>query len=93
MLRLYVLAPPYCFLKICEREKTTPDNVVYIADNVSKDFVGIKPLGFRTIHVLTGQYTNIKKTKEYQADVKVNSLDELTESFILKLFSKNKKVL
>lgn len=79
---------PYCFQKICQREKTTSDQVVYIADNVSKDFVGIKPLGFKTIQVLTGQYTHIKRTKEYQADIKINSLDELTESFIIKLFSK-----
>ncbi len=46
---------PHCFLRICEREKTTPAQVVYIADNVSKDFVGIRPLGFKTVQVLTGQ--------------------------------------
>jgi putative hydrolase of the HAD superfamily len=79
---------PYCFQKICEKEKITANQVVYIADNVSKDFVGIKPLGFKTIQVLTGQYTNIKRPREYQAELKINSLDELTESFIKKLFSK-----
>ncbi len=78
----------YCFLKICEKEKTTPDKVVYIADNISKDFVGLKPLGFKTIQVLTGQYKSLKKTKEYQAETRINSLDELTEAFVLKIFSK-----
>jgi putative hydrolase of the HAD superfamily len=82
---------PHCFLKICEREKTTPEHVVYIADNVSKDFVGIRPLGFKTVQVLTGQYTNIKRTKEYQADQQIRSLDELTEAYLLKLFSPKKK--
>jgi putative hydrolase of the HAD superfamily len=79
---------PYVFLKICAREKTSPENVVYIADNISKDFVGIKPLGFKTIQVMTGQYTAIKKTKSHEAAIKINSLDELTESFMSKLFSK-----
>ncbi len=82
---------PHCFLRICEREKTTPDQVVYIADNVSKDFVGIKPLGFKTVQVLTGQYTTIKRTKEYQADQRIGSLDELTETYLSKLFSQKKK--
>ena len=80
----------YCFLKICEKEKTTPDQVVYIADNLSKDFVGIKKSGFKTIQVLTGQHKELKKTIEYQAEIVINSLDELTEPFMLKLFSKNK---
>ena len=62
-----------------------------MADNITKDFVGIKPLGFKTIQVLTGQYTAIKKPEEFQADFKINSLDELTESYLLKVFSKKIK--
>jgi putative hydrolase of the HAD superfamily len=75
----------YCFLKICEREKVDPGQVVYIADNISKDFVGIKPLGFKTIQVLTGQYTSLKKEQKYHAALKINSLDELTEKLIATL--------
>jgi putative hydrolase of the HAD superfamily len=82
---------PYCFDKICKKEKVSPDEVVYIGDNVTKDFVGIKPKGFKTIQVLTGQYTNIKKPKEYQADSRIDSLDDLTEEFMLKFFNKNKR--
>jgi putative hydrolase of the HAD superfamily len=82
---------PYCFNKISEREKVLSSQVVYIGDNVTKDFVGIKPLGFKTIQVLTGQYTDIKRSQEYQADIKINSLDDLTEDFVLKFFNKENK--
>jgi putative hydrolase of the HAD superfamily len=75
----------YCFLKICEKEGVTPDQVVYIADNISKDFVGIKPIGFKTIQVLTGQYRKLKKTKAYHADRKIHSLNELTDKLITTL--------
>ena len=75
----------YCFMKICEREKVNPDQVVYIADNINKDFVGIKPLGFKTIQVMTGQYTSLKKEKKYHAGLKIKSLDELTDKLIATL--------
>ncbi|MGQ0829626.1 MAG: HAD family hydrolase [Bacteroidota bacterium] len=77
----------HCFMKISEREKVSPDKVVYIADNISKDFVGIKARKFKTVQVLTGQYSTIKKPKEYQADIKIKSLNELTEKLASKIFN------
>jgi len=68
---------PYCFYKICKREKVNPDKVVYIADNPNKDFVGIKPLGFKTIRVLQGPYRDFKKPPEFEADYNIRSLAEL----------------
>ena len=73
---------PYCFLKICEREKVTPKEVFYIADNPHKDFVGIKPLGFRTIRVMQGAYREIRLSSDYEADNRIGTLDELTEEFL-----------
>ncbi len=73
---------PYCFDLICKIEKVMPSQVVYIGDNVSKDFVGIKPLGFRTIQVMTGQYGHYQRDINYQADYKIQSLDELTENWL-----------
>lgn len=73
---------PYCFLKICEREKVAPQQVVYIGDNPYKDFVGIKPLGFKTIRVLTGQFKNIRNEDEFEAEYGINTLSELiTDKF------------
>lgn len=79
---------PYCFLKICEKENVKPSDVIYIADNPSKDFVGIKPLGFRTIRLLKGRYKNMKKEKKYEAEFTIKSLSQLNYDFIKKI---NKK--
>ncbi|MBT9172539.1 MAG: hypothetical protein DDT21_00925 [Syntrophomonadaceae bacterium] len=73
----YSKPSPYCFHKICAKEKTTPDKVVYVGDNPRKDFVGIKPYGFKTIRVLTGQYREVQMGKEYEAHLKVSSLAEV----------------
>jgi len=79
---------PYCFYKICEREKASPDQVVYIADNPDKDFVGIKPLGFKTIRVLQGPYRNLKKPPEFEADCNISSLAELDAQLLQRITSR-----
>lgn len=71
---------PYCFLQICRLEKASPEDVVYIGDNPHKDFVGIKPLGFRTVRVLRGSYASVRKSAEYEADVEIANLDEFMEA-------------
>jgi len=69
---------PYCFLKIAKLEKVDHNKVVYIGDNPNKDFVGIKPLGFKTIRILKGNYKTVVKPEKYNAAIEINSLDELT---------------
>jgi putative hydrolase of the HAD superfamily len=73
---------PYCFLKIQQLEKTTPDNILYIGDNAKKDFIGIKPLGFKTIRVRTGSYSEDWYSEAHEAHVIIDSLDELTPALI-----------
>lgn len=67
---------PHCFLKICDLEKTSPQNIVYIGDNPAKDFVGIKPLGFRTVRILQGYHKDERMPAKYEADFEINTLDE-----------------
>ncbi len=76
---------PYCFLKICELEKVSPANVVYIGDNPKKDFVNIKRLGFKTIRILKGEYKNLVVEEKFNADVSIKSLNEIHEDFLRKL--------
>ena len=73
---------PYCFLKICNLENVRPNEVVYVGDDPNKDFVGIKPLGFKTIRVLKGRYSNLRKTKKYQSNIVINSLRELNPKLL-----------
>lgn len=69
---------PYCFLKICQREKVQPQEVVYIGDNPRKDFVGIKPLGFKTIRVMQGQHQSVEQPESYEAEYRIAGLEKLT---------------
>lgn len=85
--RRYAKPSPYCFQKICQWERTTPQNVVYIADNPTKDFVGIKPLGFQTIRIHQGPYQNQTFPPEYEADHQIDTLDALTEDFLAHVFA------
>jgi putative hydrolase of the HAD superfamily len=84
---------PYCFEKICQLEQVDPSSVVYIADNPYKDFVGIKPLGFQTVRVLTGAYRYVRMSPEYEADRQIQTLQELDEIFLqsLELFKGKSK--
>lgn len=68
---------PYCFERICQIENVPPSDIVYVADNPHKDFVGIKPLGFQTVRVLTGPYRNDQVEKNYDADLSIPDLDAL----------------
>lgn len=75
----------YCFEKIRQIEKAEPENIVYIGDNPSKDFVGLKPLGFKTIRIMRGNYVHLQPGKAYEADIEINSLDELNEDLLKNL--------
>jgi putative hydrolase of the HAD superfamily len=76
---------PYCFEKICRWEKVAPQEVIYIADNPQKDFIGIKPLGFKTVRVLTGPNRSIAVSPHYEADIEISNLNELSEKLLLSL--------
>ncbi len=68
---------PYCFQRIATWEKTSPTRIVYIADNPAKDFVGIRPLGFQTVRVLTGQHASVVAKPGCDAEHRIASLAEL----------------
>ncbi|WDV07471.1 HAD family hydrolase [Lysinibacillus irui] len=68
---------PHCFKLIAQRENIEPNQIVYIGDNPTKDFIGIKPLGFKTIRIMTGQHKDLELDNEYEADIRINSLLEL----------------
>lgn len=77
---------PYCFQKICVLEKVAPEYVVYIGDNPQKDFVGIKPLGFKTVRVRQGMHQYVRLSPEYEAHITISSLAELTSDNLEKWF-------
>ena len=76
---------PYCFEKICKWESVSPLEVVYIGDDPSKDFFGIKPKGFKTIRLLKGPYAHMKVKPPEEANLAISSLTELDENMLRKL--------
>ncbi|SEM88435.1 putative hydrolase of the HAD superfamily [Paenisporosarcina quisquiliarum] len=53
--------------------------LVYIGDNPSKDFITAKRLGWKTIHIVreNSEYCNLEFPNTHQADYKISSLYEL----------------
>ena len=72
----------HCFQIIQQLEKTPPQNIVYIGDNPAKDFVGINPLGFRTIRVLTGPNATAVARPGFDAQITIRTLNELTHDLL-----------
>lgn len=54
---------------------------VYIGDNPSKDFIGAKKLGLKTIRIIreNGDHINVRLNEEYEADINITSLLELKD--------------
>lgn len=77
---------PYCFELIAKKEDQPFHNIIYIADNPVKDFIGIKSLGFGTVRILQGNYKDVKMDIEHEAQVNIASLNELTQNFISSVF-------
>lgn len=67
---------PRVFKLITARERCTPAEVVYIADDPRKDFRGIRPLGFHTIRVRTGRHADAVAPDAEDAEHAVDRLEE-----------------
>ena len=57
----------------------------YIADNPKKDFIGIKPLGFKTIRIRQGMFKNLEADESQKAHCEIKSLDEIEQTLLNKL--------
>lgn len=76
---------PYVFTLLSQKLKLLPSQFIYIADNPNKDFIGIKPLGFKTIRIKRGMFCNLLLDENHEADITINSLDEINENLLRKL--------
>lgn len=62
-----------------EKLNVLPCECVYVADNITKDFITPNKLGWRTIQIIrpNGVYGKVVRDKEYQAQIKIKSLYDL----------------
>ena len=78
---------PYCkpnpkvYEVVLEKLQCKPQEAVYIGDNPQKDFIGAKALGMKTIRIVRkqGDHMQDKVSKEYEADVAINSLSAIED--------------
>lgn len=80
--RKHAKPSPYCFEKIAMLENVSSSSVVYIGDDPKKDFVGLKPLGFKTIRVLKGPHKHLHVQGAFDAAITIRTLDELNEKVL-----------
>lgn len=75
--KIHAKPSPYCFEKIATLEHAKTQEILYIADNPHKDFVGIKPLGFQTIRIKQGMFKEMNPASSYDAHHTINHIREL----------------
>ncbi|MDJ1018242.1 MAG: HAD family hydrolase [Paracoccaceae bacterium] len=68
-----------CFERIRDAEGCDWPDMVYVGDNPAKDFVGLNPLGARTVRVLTGMHAGSKALPGHDAQYTIQRLDELPD--------------
>ena len=66
-----------CFDMIREREGAAWSDLVYVGDDPSKDFVGLRRVGARTVRVLTGRCRDVVADEQHEADVTIPDITRL----------------
>lgn len=70
---------PLPYQQVSRELNVPPHRCVYIGDNVSKDFITAKKLGWQTVHIQRddGVYSNINRSEEYHAHYNISDLRAL----------------
>lgn len=66
----------YCFERIRDRENCDWQQMMYVGDDPSKDFVNLNRLSVHTVRVLTGRHREMRARAGYDARHTINGLGE-----------------
>jgi putative hydrolase of the HAD superfamily len=83
--RKHAKPSPFCFERIQAITGVPRAHIVYVGDDPRKDFKGIRPLGYRTVRVLTGQHAARRAPPAEDAEIAIPDLDALTPAFLARL--------
>ena len=67
----------HVFELMMRRERCQPADIVYVGDDPSKDFVGLRPLGVRTLRVRTGRHAGVVVPAAEDAERTLPSIAEV----------------
>lgn len=70
-----------CFNKFKRLHNLKYNEIVYVGDNINKDFIETKKVGIRTIQVIRKDsiYKDVIRSEEYHAEYIVSNLCEIKE--------------
>jgi putative hydrolase of the HAD superfamily len=72
----------HVFQLLMRRERCAAQDIVYIGDDPSKDFLGLRPLGFHTLRVLTGRHASLVVPPAQDAERTIGGLAEVPQAVI-----------
>ncbi len=85
----------YPFKMVEERLKVEGEQIVYVGDNPSKDFIGARKIGWQTVRVIRekGEHCTLRLDKTYEADYEVGNILDLADIYadLCKIFGKESK--
>ncbi len=67
------------FELMMRRERCAPSDIVYVGDDASKDFRGIRPLGVHTVRILTGRHATARVPPDQDAEQNVAGMAEVPD--------------
>lgn len=70
----------FCFDRIRTVELAAWQDLVYVGDDPTKDFVNLKPLGVKTVRVMTGRHAKMEVASELDAEIRIPSLIHLSDA-------------
>ncbi len=71
---------PRCFELMLKREGAPAADLVYVGDDPTKDFIGVRALGGRTIRVMTGRHRTAQARPGHEANYEVPCLPQVLDS-------------
>ncbi|MFY9178939.1 MAG: HAD family hydrolase [Venatoribacter sp.] len=67
----------HCFELIRRQQQCSFQDLIYVGDNPTKDFVNLNKQGSTTVRVLTGEHRQVQAATGYDAQHHINHLGEL----------------
>jgi putative hydrolase of the HAD superfamily len=65
------------FELMMRRERRSTEDIVYVGDDPSKDFVGLRPLGVHTVRVRTGRHSEVVVPASEDAERTIATIAEM----------------
>jgi putative hydrolase of the HAD superfamily len=77
-----------CFEMICNLEKVSFSDIMYVGDDPSKDFVNLRTHGAITVRVMTGRFSKVSCKDEFDAEFNIAHIGDLKPYNLFELHRK-----